>query len=445
MAFSDWFRIKRQTEAKDGREDSAPPAGAVGTQTAAAEALNAPAQPKDRETLIASLVACGPEGPAGLRRREEAAAEIRSALRLLDVRSRAGEPAGPMTGGHFPVEAEALRSAWQLLRQAADTDGYDLGWIPGPLYLPDLTPEEADLFPKIYRLGEARQALVLGTSPAAGRIAEALKRSGVRTVLSGSIPDTPLRSVTLLVRVDESGDAPRGRSIGAGRKDFPFLREAIDLTALPYRGAFLTEMGQKKVTTDSGMPFLAALTLLRAGLPAEEGNLRTLVRLAEQELPNLVLIGMPGSGKSTQAQILGRLLDRPVYDTDLAVQYRVRESIPEFIRKYGEAAFREEEAAAVRELSRLSGIILATGGGTVLRPENRAALRENGRVIYLVRELSRLSTHGRPLSAGPDALRKLSAQRIPLYNAAADEKVYVTDNKRETAQLIIDAWSGHGE
>jgi len=135
---------------------------------------------------------------------------------------------------------------------------------------------------------------------------------------------------------------------------------------------------------------------------------------------NLVLIGMPGAGKSTLGAILARKTGRKLVELDDLVEARVGCSIPEYFARCGEAAFRRVESEIVRENADVHGVILVTGGGVVTREENREPLHRNGYVIEVMRPVEWLSRDGRPLSAGIDALRKMEVIRRPLYDAFRD-------------------------
>ncbi len=141
--------------------------------------------------------------------------------------------------------------------------------------------------------------------------------------------------------------------------------------------------------------------------------------LAQKE--NIVLIGMPGCGKSSVGKALSKALGKPFFDTDEAFTARIGVSPGDYIKAHGEAAFREEEAATVAALAKESGRIIATGGGAVLREENLLRLRQNGTLLFLDRPLELLvTTADRPLSSDRDKLAALYAARLPIYRAAAD-------------------------
>jgi shikimate kinase len=158
---------------------------------------------------------------------------------------------------------------------------------------------------------------------------------------------------------------------------------------------------------------------------------------------NIVLIGMPGSGKTSVARHLAALLDRPIASTDETVENRIGMPIEVMFRTQGEAAFRTVETEAVRSLSAVWGSIIATGGGTVLSEENRSILRENSRIYYVRRPLETLDTTGRPLSQGDGALRRLYEQRRAIYESFSDVQLDGSDDFRVTAALIADEFRSH--
>lgn len=143
---------------------------------------------------------------------------------------------------------------------------------------------------------------------------------------------------------------------------------------------------------------------------------------------NIFLVGMPGAGKTTVGRHLARRLQRVFVDADHEIEARTGVRIPLIFDIEGEQGFRDRESKVIAELARQSNLIVATGGGAVLRPENRAALKEGGTVIYLhaaprlLFERTRLDPN-RPLLQVADPLQKLEelfAQRDPLYREVAD-------------------------
>jgi len=135
---------------------------------------------------------------------------------------------------------------------------------------------------------------------------------------------------------------------------------------------------------------------------------------------NIVLMGMPGSGKSSVGHVLAEKMGRPFVDTDDIIIEREGMHTSKVIETKGEGYFRDIEEEVVKEVSKLQGYIIATGGGVVLREENMKALQQNGTIIFLDRNIKNLSKDGRPLSQGENALQQMYKERIDLYTKYAD-------------------------
>lgn len=155
---------------------------------------------------------------------------------------------------------------------------------------------------------------------------------------------------------------------------------------------------------------------------------------------NLVLIGMPGSGKSTVGKILSKMLCMPLVDTDALVEQTAGKTIPELFAQEGERAFRDRETAAARQAAKLDNTVIATGGGIILRPENMEALAATGLIFFRDRDLEDIigEDHmGRPLvGKDPDKLRILYTQRIYLYRKYAQYTISDTKTAEEAAARI---------
>lgn len=156
------------------------------------------------------------------------------------------------------------------------------------------------------------------------------------------------------------------------------------------------------------------------------------------DVQNIVLVGMPGCGKTTVAEELSKLTGRKAVDTDSLVEESAGMSVPEIFSQYGEKRFRELEAQAVRSAAKEKGLIIATGGGAVLDPGNVRALKSNGRIYYLKRDLDLLSLDGRPLSKSRETLDKMFATRDPIYSNCADTAINNDLSPVLTAQRIKD-------
>jgi len=149
---------------------------------------------------------------------------------------------------------------------------------------------------------------------------------------------------------------------------------------------------------------------------------------------NIILIGMPGCGKSSIGMALAKMMNREFADTDELIIQTAGKSIPDIFSQDGEEVFRKLETDALQTLCNHTGLVIATGGGIVTRPENREIIKQNGIVIFLDRDLSLLPVSGRPLSQ-KEGIEVLAKVRLPLYSKWCDHTVSVCGIE-ETAKLI---------
>lgn len=160
--------------------------------------------------------------------------------------------------------------------------------------------------------------------------------------------------------------------------------------------------------------------------------------LAEKR--NLVLIGMPGAGKSTVGRRVAKRLGKPFFDTDEEILQRIGMPIADFFAARGEAAFRDLESDVIRTLSAKSGAVIATGGGAILRRENVRELKKNGLSVFLDRDPARIvPTADRPLSSGREALQKLYSERYSRYLFAADRRVEANGDVESVTDAVLEA------
>jgi len=240
-----------------------------------------------------------------------------------------------------------------------------------------------------------------------------------------------------------STDASPFDGSGVSLADFPRLCGVVDVIYNPLRTKLVTEAQLRGVPAVGGLYMLVAQATAAAELftgesvadEATEGIFKDLL-LAKQ---NLVLTGMPGSGKSTVGALLAQKLCRKFYDTD--EEFTKKYGTPaDYIRENGESAFRDAESAVIAELcAGVTGAVISTGGGAILRRENIYALRANGRIYFIDRDISTIvPTSDRPLSSDMDMLRKRYEERYPIYTGTCDVHVINDGTAQETAQKITE-------
>ncbi len=222
--------------------------------------------------------------------------------------------------------------------------------------------------------------------------------------------------------------------------DFPRLAGVADAVYNPLCPALVVEALSRGIRACGGLYMLVAQAAAAAekftGETVEEKTVDKVYRKLFRRKQNIVLVGMPGSGKSTVGRLIARKLDRPFIDTDEMIAERYGD-IPALFEKEGESAFRDKESGVIREIAAAQGAVIATGGGAVLRPENIENLRQNGVIYYIDRPLSDiLPTEDRPLSRDRAALEKRYAERRPLY-LAAGRRIAAGDGAAFVADKIV--------
>ena len=241
-----------------------------------------------------------------------------------------------------------------------------------------------------------------------------------------------------LINTTPVGMSPGCNATPLDLREFPQCLGVADVVYNPLRTRLCQQAAALGIPACGGLLMLAAQAAAAeytfgAAVPKPETVLRICGEL-RREQENLVLIGMPGSGKTTIGQRAARLMDREFIDCDerYLAEYGI---LPEEeLLQNGEPYFRQRETALLQKLSLQNGCVIAAGGGAVLRAENVSLLRQNGRLCLLQRPTALLAREGRPLSRD---LPELYRQRLPLYLAAADFTVMNDGLPQDTAARLV--------
>lgn len=295
---------------------------------------------------------------------------------------------------------------------------------------------------------KGKKVLVLG-SGGASRMVQAvcrMEKAGEVIVVSrsGSVNyENVTRHVDaqVLVNTTPVGMYPHNGSSPLDLSCFKKLECVLDLIYNPMKTALLLQAEERGIPFENGLSMLVAQALRSAerflDTMMDDKRIDEVIDAVTKDRRNIVLVGMPGCGKSTVAAALAKRLGRVAADTDALVEQTAGHTIPEIFASEGEAAFRDKETAAAQTLGAKLGQIIATGGGCLMRKENRDALRQNGFLVWLRRPVEKLARAGRPLSTDLDALNDMYSHRKGVYEAAADAVVDVDDAIETTVERVI--------
>lgn len=294
---------------------------------------------------------------------------------------------------------------------------------------------------------QGKKTLVFGTGGASLAVKAALADLGADPVVSVSRTGENNygnldrhRDARILVNTTPLGMFPDTGAAPVSVADFPVCEGVFDVVYNPQRTAFLLEAERLGVPHAGGLGMLVAQAWRSAeqfaGHDIPKSKTEEIMSTLSRQMSNVILIGMPGCGKTAVGAALAKALDRPFLDADAEIERAAGCSIPDIFAREGEAGFRKRETVALAELGKGSGAVLATGGGCVTRRENYPLLHQNGVIVWLTRDLSMLPSDGRPLSQQNSA-ETLYAQRRDKYAAFADVTVDNNGPLEDTVSTII--------
>lgn len=278
-----------------------------------------------------------------------------------------------------------------------------------------------------------KKALVLGSGGASVMAVAVLKALGAEsvTVISRSGEDNydnldKHADARIIANTTPVGMYPNNGQAAVDLRRFPRCEGVLDVVYNPARTALLLQAEKLGIPRAGGLYMLVAQAKrsceLFTGGAVPDSEIDRIETVLSGQMKNIVLVGMPSSGKSTLAAALGEKLGRPVYESDALIEREAGMDIPAIFARYGEDHFRSLETEILSRLGKLSGAVISTGGGCVTREENYDLLHQNGTILWLQRGTDKLDKTGRPISLKSD-LNALYQKREPLYRRFADAAV----------------------
>ncbi len=297
-----------------------------------------------------------------------------------------------------------------------------------------------------------KKVLVLGSGGASNTTVKALKDLGAQVIVISRSGENNYHNLYLhadasvIVNTTPVGMYPKTGAAPLDLRQFPHLAGVLDVVYNPARTQLLLDAEALGLPNANGLWMLVAQAKESAeyftGTSIADSIIETIYQKLSNQMKNIILIGMPGCGKSTIGGLLAEKLGRTLADADAEITRLAGKPIPEIFAQDGEEAFRSWETKALTELGKQSGLVIATGGGCITKRRNYPLLHQNGIIFWLQRDIRLLPTDGRPLSQA-NSLEALFARRKPLYQAFADYSVDNNGSPEDTLNAILAHWEGN--
>ena len=295
-----------------------------------------------------------------------------------------------------------------------------------------------------------KECIILGDGASSATVHVALEDLGAKNIVHLSRKTAPFygdapnyyETAQIIINCTPIGMYPHNPANLIDITQFSKLEGVVDLIYNPRRTILLLQAEMMEIPHCDGLPFLVAQGVEAANHFQGESfgtkEIEQILRDMRREKENIILIGMPGVGKTTVGKALGEEMGRTCVDVDHELEKEIGD-ISTYITEQGEPAFREKEAEMIAKFGTQTGLIISTGGGCVTVPKNFAHLRQNGRIYQLTQPVENLSTSGRVLSSGGiERLRELEATRTPMYESFAQCIVEHNRNAPETVAAILE-------
>lgn len=299
---------------------------------------------------------------------------------------------------------------------------------------------------------EGKKVLVLGSggtsktamavaSHLGCRVAYRVSRTGQEGCLTYEAARSLHSDAEIILNTTPCGMYPHLGSSAVSVADYPGLEGVVDAVYNPLRSRLICDAKAAGISAVGGLYMLVAQAAFAAekfiGRTAPQEKVEEIYRSLLASKQNIVLVGMPGCGKTTVGKALASALDMEFVDTDVEIVRQDGRPIPAIFEAVGEAGFREMEQQVIRQVASRQHAVIATGGGAVLRQENVRILRENGILYFIDRPLEALAaTSDRPLSSNTADLARRYAERYPIYCGVCDKHIRSTNVIAETVETI---------
>jgi shikimate dehydrogenase len=293
-----------------------------------------------------------------------------------------------------------------------------------------------------------KKALVLGDGGSARTVRSALAKLGAREIVTisrrgenhyGNVGKHS--DAEIIINTTPVGMYPDNANSPLPLAGFAQLQGVADLIYNPIRTKLLLEAERLEIPCVNGLAMLVAQAEMASslffGTTAPTVQAEGIPGMILRKIQNIALIGMPGCGKSTVGRILAKAMERPLADIDEQIEATAGMSIPEIFAEEGEETFRRLETQMLCQEAKKNGIVIATGGGVVTRPENFDLLRQNSLIVHLKRDPDGLMTDDRPLSKSV-GIKALAEQRQELYESWSDRTVEMEPGPEQTAIKVIE-------
>ncbi len=296
-----------------------------------------------------------------------------------------------------------------------------------------------------------KNVLILGTGGTSNTAFFTAKSENAKTVLkvsrtpeNGEISYSEAKGKTqtdVIINTTPCGMFPNACGIPLNPERFPSLSATADVIYNPLRTLFVLKGKENNIKTADGLYMLVSQAVKSSEIFLNEkysdGVIDDTYKKIVREKENIVLTGMPGCGKTTLGKALANILNRDFFDTDELIQSKLGKTPAEIINTHGEKYFRDIETEIIKSLSVKNGCVISTGGGSILKKENVEFLKQNGKLVFLNKDISLLPVNtNRPLSSDKEKLMHLYKNRIDIYNTTADITINCTNDLKQNTDLL---------